>query len=125
MTRSRFLDLHALQPVTAANLNRDEAQEPKTIHLGGAIRGMVSSQAWKRPLRLEMEDELGEPAARTRMLPVVLADRLRGEGWPRELADFAAAQIARSAKSTGLKTNAAQGHRTQAMLYLPANVTAP
>ncbi|GAA0439773.1 type I-E CRISPR-associated protein Cas7/Cse4/CasC [Streptomyces luteireticuli] len=121
MTRSRFLDLHVLHPVTAANLNRDESQEPKTLHLGGAIRSMVSPQAWKRPVRLDIEEERGEHAARTRMLPLVIAQRLRGEGWSDDLADFAAAQITRSAKPAGLKTNPSQGHRTQAMLYLPTD----
>ncbi|TXC99774.1 type I-E CRISPR-associated protein Cas7/Cse4/CasC [Streptomyces sp. ISID311] len=124
MTRgSRFLDLHILQPVTASNLNRGESGHPKTIKLGDAERAMISSAAWKRPVRLEMEEELGESAARTRMVPPVLADALRQHGWPDDLADFTAAQIAQSAKTGGLKTNPQQGHRTQAMLYLPVDVT--
>ncbi|WP_329309626.1 type I-E CRISPR-associated protein Cas7/Cse4/CasC [Streptomyces sp. NBC_01262] len=120
-TGSRFLDLHALQPVTAANLNRGESGYPKMIKLGGAERAMVSSQAWKRPIRLDMEEELGELAARTRMLPPVVADALREQGWPEDLATFTAAQVALSAKKGGLKTNPQQGHRTQAMLYLPTD----
>jgi CRISPR system Cascade subunit CasC len=70
-----------------------------------------------------MEEELGESAARTRMVPPVLADALRQQGWPQDLADFTAAQVALSAKTGGLKTNPQQGHRTQAMLYLPVDVT--
>ncbi|MFF4484795.1 hypothetical protein ACFY1A_48765 [Streptomyces sp. NPDC001520] len=37
MTAARFLDIHALHPSTAANLNSDESGEPKTLELGGAI----------------------------------------------------------------------------------------
>ncbi|SDN73419.1 type I-E CRISPR-associated protein Cas7/Cse4/CasC [Streptomyces wuyuanensis] len=121
-TPARFLDLHVLQPVTASNLNRDENNEPKTIHYGNATRSYVSPHAWKRPLRLEVEQDLGEHAARTRMLPPVVADRLRESGWPDELADFASAQIVLSAKKGGLKHNEKERHRTQAMLYLPRDV---
>jgi len=121
VTRSRFLDLHLLHPVTAANLNRDESGEPKTLQLGGSTRGLVSSQAWKRPIRLDIEEELGEPAARTRMVPVKVAETLRAQGWPEDLARFAAAQIAGSARPKGLKTNAAENHRTQAMILLPTD----
>ncbi|MEW2121577.1 type I-E CRISPR-associated protein Cas7/Cse4/CasC [Streptomyces sp. NPDC005474] len=120
---SRFLDLHILQPVTASNLNRGESGQPKTIKMGDAERAMVSCAAWKRPVRLDMEEELGESAARTRMVPPVLAEALRQQGWPDDLADFTAAQVALSAKTGGLKTNPQQGHRTQAMLYLPTDVT--
>lgn len=119
---SVFADFHVLHAIPASNLNRDEDQEPKTITLGGVTRGFASSASWKRPLRLRMEDDLGEPTARSRMLPLVVADALRARGWPQELAEFTAAQVALSAKSGGLKTNPQQGHRTQAMLHLPTDV---
>ncbi|MFI0990656.1 type I-E CRISPR-associated protein Cas7/Cse4/CasC [Streptomyces exfoliatus] len=118
-TPARFLDLHILQPVTPANLNRDENQEPKTILVGNAIRAMVSSQSWKRQTRLGVERDLNEHAARTRQVPVVVADRLRQAGWPDDLATFTSAQIVLSAKDKGLKHNANEQYRTQAMLYLP------
>jgi CRISPR system Cascade subunit CasC len=124
-TGSVFADLHVLQPVPASNLNRDEDQEPKTITLGGVTRGFASTASWKRPLRLRLEEDLDEPTARTRMLPLVVADALRALDWPQDLADFTAAQIALSAKKGGgLKTNPKEGHRTQAMLHLPTAVPA-
>ena len=118
---SRFLDLHALHPVTAANLNRGESGQPKTISLGDATRGMVSSQSWKRAVREDVEADLGESAVRTRMVPLVIADALREQGWPDDLAQFTAAQIPLSAGPKGIKTNPEEGHRTQAMLFLPAD----
>ncbi|WP_413755043.1 type I-E CRISPR-associated protein Cas7/Cse4/CasC [Streptomyces sp. MMBL 11-3] len=120
---SRFLDLHVLQPVTASNLNRGESGQPKTITWGGTERAVVSSAAWKRPVRLDMEEELAESAARTRLAFLILAEHLRQQGWPEDLARFAAAQVALSAKTGGLKTDPQQGHRTQAMLYLPVDAT--
>ncbi|MGW6511068.1 type I-E CRISPR-associated protein Cas7/Cse4/CasC [Streptomyces niveus] len=120
---ARFLDLHILQPVPAANLNRDGDNEPKTIQFGNKIRGFISSQSWKRELRLGVERDLDEPAARTRRLPPEVAEALRQAGWPEDLAAFAALQIARSATKEGLKTNSREGHRTQAILLLPHDVT--
>ncbi|MFF3403550.1 type I-E CRISPR-associated protein Cas7/Cse4/CasC [Streptomyces sp. NPDC002659] len=119
---ARYIDFHALQPVPASLLNRGEDNEPKTLQLGNAVRGMVSSQAWKRPIRLALEEELDEHAARTRMLPLRVTDALRQAGWPEELATFAGAQVVRSASTEGLKTEEEQNGITSAMLYLPRDV---
>ncbi|MFD3840264.1 type I-E CRISPR-associated protein Cas7/Cse4/CasC [Streptomyces sp. NPDC058642] len=119
---ARYIDLHALHPLPASLLNRGEDDEPKTLLLGGAVRGMVSSQAWKRAMRMLLEEELDEHAARTRMLPLRVADALRVTGWPDDLAAFAGAQIVRSASTQGLKTEARQGGITSALLYLPRDI---
>ena len=121
-TPARFLDLHILHPVTAANLNRDADGDPKTISFGNAIRALVSSQAWKRPIRLNVEQDLGEHAARTREVPPLVARKLQEAQWPEDLAAFASAQIVHSAKKGGLKHNGKEGYRTQAMLFLPTDV---
>ncbi|MGW1901684.1 type I-E CRISPR-associated protein Cas7/Cse4/CasC [Streptomyces hirsutus] len=121
-TPARYIDLHALHPVPASLLNRGEDGEPKTMLLGGVVRGMVSSQAWKRPIRLALENELDEHAARTRRLPLLVADALSEAGWPTELAAFAGAQVVGSATSDGLKTEKGQGGITSALLYLPRDV---
>ncbi|MEU7340225.1 type I-E CRISPR-associated protein Cas7/Cse4/CasC [Streptomyces sp. NPDC007074] len=119
---ARYIDLHALHPVPAALLNRGEDDEPKTLLLGGAIRTMVSSQCWKRAIRRDLENDLDEHAARTRTLPLHLADTLREAGWPDDLATFAGAQIVRSASAEGLKTEDRQKGITSSMLYLPCDV---
>ncbi|MGW7521146.1 type I-E CRISPR-associated protein Cas7/Cse4/CasC [Streptomyces sp. NPDC054796] len=115
---ARYIDLHALHPVPASLLNRGEDDEPKTMLYGGVTRSMVSSQAWKRPIRLALEEELDEHATRTRTLPLHLADALREAGWPEGLAAFAGAQAARSASTKGLKTDAQQGGITRTALLL-------
>jgi CRISPR system Cascade subunit CasC len=119
---ARYIDLHALHPVPASLLNRGEDDEPKTLVFGGAMRAMVSSQSWKRAIRLPMEEELDEHAARTRNLPLRVADALREADWPQDLAAFAGAQIVRSATKEGLKTEEKQGGITSALLYLPRDV---
>ncbi|WP_406465062.1 type I-E CRISPR-associated protein Cas7/Cse4/CasC [Streptomyces sp. NBC_01622] len=119
---ARYIDLHALHPLPASVLNRGEDDLPKTLQLGGVLRPMVSSQSWKRAIRMWLEDYLDEHAARTRMLPLRAADALREAGWPAELATFAGAQIVRSATREGLKTEENQGGITSVPLYLPRTV---
>ncbi|MCD0485203.1 type I-E CRISPR-associated protein Cas7/Cse4/CasC [Streptacidiphilus sp. ASG 303] len=115
---SMFLDLHALQSVPAANLNRDDLGSPKTVRYGNADRIRVSSQSWKRVMRHGVERELGETAARTRLVPVKVKESLARKGWDADAAAFAGAQIAACAGDKGLKTEDA-GH-TSVLLFLPA-----
>ncbi|MGW3565917.1 type I-E CRISPR-associated protein Cas7/Cse4/CasC [Streptomyces sp. NPDC000941] len=113
---SLYLDLHAVQSIPAANLNRDDLGSPKTVRYGRANRIRVSSQSWKRVIRHGVEQELGEYAARTRLLPLKLKAALRQSGWPEDLAEFAWTQTA-SAVGKGLKTEK-EGH-TSVLLFLP------
>ncbi|WP_377271634.1 type I-E CRISPR-associated protein Cas7/Cse4/CasC [Peterkaempfera sp. SMS 1(5)a] len=113
-----YIDLHALQSVPFANLNRDDLGQPKTVRYGNTERIRVSSQSWKREIRHEVEDQLGEYARRTRLVPGKVAESLRTAGWPTGLAQFAGEQVARSA-GKGLKTE--EGGKTSVLLYLPAS----
>ncbi|GAA3797456.1 type I-E CRISPR-associated protein Cas7/Cse4/CasC [Streptomyces coacervatus] len=117
---ARYVDLHILQDIPASCLNRGEYNEPKSLMIGNTQRGAISSQCAKRADRHELETLLGEPAARTRMLPPRLAAALREADWPEDLARFAAAQIPRSATTEGLATDPDADDRTLAMLYVPA-----
>ena len=73
MSTPLYVDIHALQTVPYANLNRDDLGSPKTVIYGGAERTRVSSQSWKRVVRHEIERRLGDPAIRTRRsLPCVI-----------------------------------------------------
>ena len=47
----RHLELHILQSVPVACLNRDDLGSPKTAFFGGVRRARVSSQCWKRAIR--------------------------------------------------------------------------
>jgi CRISPR system Cascade subunit CasC len=47
----KHLELHVLQSVPVACLNRDDLNSPKTAIFGGVQRARVSSQSWKRAIR--------------------------------------------------------------------------
>ncbi|WP_369201608.1 type I-E CRISPR-associated protein Cas7/Cse4/CasC [Streptomyces sp. PU-14G] len=112
-----YLDLHALQSVPAANLNRDDLGSPKSVVYGSVPRLRVSSQAWKRPVRHGVEKELGERAARSRLVPSKVAAALHEAGWPDDLATFASEQVAASAGTKGLGLD--KEGRTTVLLFLP------
>ena len=46
-----LIDLHVIQNIAPANLNRDDTGSPKDAIFGGYRRARVSSQAWKRAIR--------------------------------------------------------------------------
>jgi CRISPR system Cascade subunit CasC len=50
------IEFHILQSFPVTCLNRDDVGAPKTAIVGGSTRARVSSQAWKRPVRLAMQD---------------------------------------------------------------------
>ncbi|EFC82261.1 type I-E CRISPR-associated protein Cas7/Cse4/CasC [Parafrankia sp. EUN1f] len=104
---ARFVDIHLLQTVPYSNLNRDDLGAPKTVVYGGKSRTRVSSQCWKRQVRLEVETALDDPAVRTRRIITAVAQRLTGQGWPAELAAYAGRQVLLSAGKKGIKTEAA------------------
>ncbi|MEV6013466.1 type I-E CRISPR-associated protein Cas7/Cse4/CasC [Streptomyces sp. NPDC051976] len=113
----RFLDLHVVQTLPYSNVNRDDLGSPKSLTFGGTTRTRVSSQAWKRPVRLAVEEAIGDKALRTRRLPEQVFRELVGRGWPEDLAALAGAQVIRS---TETKLALEKGDRTTAsLLFLP------
>jgi CRISPR system Cascade subunit CasC len=110
------VDIHALQTVPYANLNRDDLGSPKTMSYGGAIRTRVSSQSWKRAIRLALERRLGDPAVRTRQLAIQVTKGLAEKGWADDLAEFAGAQIV-GAIGNGLTLEPKRN--TSVLIYLP------
>jgi CRISPR system Cascade subunit CasC len=74
-----IIDVYALHTVPPSNLNRDDTGSPKTAVYGGVRRARVSSQAWKRAIRLAFRElldhsQLGE---RTKRVGESLAARIR------------------------------------------------
>lgn len=53
----KHLELHIIQSIPVACLNRDDLNSPKTAVFGGVQRARVSSQSWKRAIR-EMAKEI-------------------------------------------------------------------
>lgn len=78
----RHLELHILQSVPVACLNRDDFGSPKTALFGNVQRARVSSQCWKRAARELMQDDA--PALfggqRTRLILEPLYQMLQKNG---------------------------------------------
>ena len=55
-----YVDFHVLQTVPPSCVNRDDTGSPKTAIYGGVTRARVSSQAWKRAMRLKFQDILSQ-----------------------------------------------------------------
>ncbi|WP_439681769.1 type I-E CRISPR-associated protein Cas7/Cse4/CasC [Embleya sp. MST-111070] len=88
--RGRFIEAHVIQTIPYSNLNRDDTNSVKTVQFGGVNRTRISSQSWKRAMRLRLQQTLGEEALRTRRLAERVAKVLREEHeWPAPLADRA------------------------------------
>ena len=56
----KHLELHIIQSVPVACLNRDDLNSPKTAIFGGVQRARVSSQSWKRAIREMAGNELDQ-----------------------------------------------------------------
>lgn len=54
--KSFHIEFHILQSFPVTCLNRDDVGAPKTAIVGGSTRARVSSQAWKRPVRMALHD---------------------------------------------------------------------
>lgn len=92
----KHLELHILQSVPFSCLNRDELGSPKTGFFGGVKRARVSSQCWKRAIRLYAKeiDSVHFKGCRTRCLIVPLKQALEVAGLNGQDAEGAAKLLA-------------------------------
>ncbi|MFI1885377.1 type I-E CRISPR-associated protein Cas7/Cse4/CasC [Streptomyces jumonjinensis] len=102
-----YIDVHILQTVPPANLNRDDQGNPKEAYFGGVRRSRVSSQAWKRATRTHFAERIPpqDLATRTRRIGAALTERITdGTGLDDEAgARLASALLARLKISAGKK----------------------
>lgn len=104
----KHLELHIIQSVPAACLNRDDLNSPKTAVFGGVQRARVSSQSWKRAIR-EMAKEISPQhfkGERTRLMFEPLLKEIKTAGLSDPDAEDGAKKIVDAlvkldAKSTG------------------------
>ncbi|ABQ25038.1 type I-E CRISPR-associated protein Cas7/Cse4/CasC [Geotalea uraniireducens] len=96
----KHLELHIIQSVPVACLNRDDLNSPKTAVFGGVQRARVSSQSWKRAIR-EMAKEIAAEEKsdlfsgdRTRRMVYTLSTRLAEKGITSQAAIAIAEQVA-------------------------------
>lgn len=68
------IEFHILQSFPVTCLNRDDVGAPKTAIVGGVQRARVSSQAWKRPVRMAMHEFGVTHGTRTKFICKLIAD---------------------------------------------------
>lgn len=71
------IEFHILQSFPVTCLNRDDVGAPKTAIVGGVARARVSSQAWKRPVRLAMQDFGAKLGVRTKHVAELIAEQCK------------------------------------------------
>ncbi|SDP57794.1 type I-E CRISPR-associated protein Cas7/Cse4/CasC [Desulforhopalus singaporensis] len=88
----KHLELHIIQSVPVACLNRDDLNSPKTAIFGGVQRARVSSQSWKRAIR-ELAKEIDAAkdtnlfkGERTRRMVYTMQQRLVALNFPKRSA---------------------------------------
>jgi CRISPR system Cascade subunit CasC len=78
--RNCRVEYHILQSFPVSCLNRDDVGAPQTAIVGGVNRARVSSQCWKRQVRLAMR-EFGVPTSvRTRLLSKLIENACKEAG---------------------------------------------
>ncbi len=81
------IEFHILQSFPVSCLNRDDLGSPKSAIVGGVPRARVSSQCWKRAVRLQLH-ELGiKIACRTKYVVKTIAEQCLAHGATPEQAE--------------------------------------
>ena len=69
------LEFHILQSFPVSCLNRDDLGTPKSAVIGGVPRARVSSQCWKRAVRLQLRELGVKTAQRTKLVMRIIAEK--------------------------------------------------
>lgn len=112
---SLFLEFHLIQNFAPSNLNRDDTGAPKDAIFGGQRRARVSSQCFKRAIRLAASQHELLPEAhrgiRTQKLKALLLERLAGRD-----AEQAEGKVEAALGAAGLKLK--DNGKTEYLLFL-------
>ena len=73
------VEYHILQSFPVTCLNRDDVGAPKTAIVGGVERGRISSQCWKRQVRLALREQGVRIAVRTKRISQMIESFCTGE----------------------------------------------
>ena len=109
-----YIDVHVLQTVPPSCINRDDTGSPKTAVYGGVTRARVSSQAWKRAMRLMFRDLFSpeQVGMRTKHMVQLVAEELKKAG----IEENAEEQAVKTLETAGLKVN--KEMKTDALFFL-------
>lgn len=117
-----LLELHYLQNFAPSNLNRDDTGSPKDAYFGGTRRARVSSQSFKRAMRMDFRargtihpEELGE---RTKRAHEEIGQQLVAAGIPKDQAEDAAIEALKAVKLDIKVTKKRDGEEEKKSEYL-------
>lgn len=111
------VEFHILQSFPVSCLNRDDVGSPKTAIVGGSTRARVSSQCWKRHVRLAM-NEMGVPSGvRTKLLSQLVAEACEKEGATHEEARACGEAV----KSIFIKDKKKEDKTNDTLIFLSPN----
>jgi len=122
----KHLELHIIQSVPVACLNRDDLNSPKTAVFGGVQRARVSSQSWKRAIRQlakKMEKEEGDDkkllfnGIRSRRMVFELSKKLKEKNIPENLSIIIAEQIADIVETLDSKRDAKDLKKIKTLMF--------
>ena len=76
-----YVDIHVIQTVPPSCINRDDTGSPKQCVFGGVRRARVSSQAWKRAVRVAFRDMYTpeDLASRTKNIVGMVTERIQAK----------------------------------------------
>lgn len=109
-----YIDMHVLQTVPPSCINRDDTGSPKTAVYGGVTRARVSSQAWKRAMRMMFREVFSAEQVgwRTKRPVQLIADQLNALGFEKDNEKMAKEAL----KSAGLSLN--KEDKTGALFFI-------
>lgn len=121
-TTTMIVELHVLQNIAPANLNRDDTGSPKDAIFGGYRRARVSSQAWKRAVRNTFDQDnllpKGQLATRTKRLVDEIERQLVEAGKPADSAEKVAISLLQGVQIQAEQDGEGNPWLTQYLLYL-------
>ncbi|MGC1329028.1 type I-E CRISPR-associated protein Cas7/Cse4/CasC [Pseudomonas sp.] len=88
------IEFHILQSFPVTCLNRDDVGAPKTAVVGGITRARVSSQCWKRQVRLALPEFGIKLATRTKQAQKLFVAACEAAGATHDAADACGAKMA-------------------------------
>ncbi len=115
----KHLELHIIQSVPVACLNRDDLNSPKTAVFGGVQRARVSSQSWKRAIR-ELAKETDETlfkGNRSRRMVSELASKLEDKGVTQDLPVIIAEHVADTVETLDSKKDSAGFNKIKTLMF--------
>lgn len=114
-----YVDVHVIQTVPPSNINRDDTGSPKTAVYGGTTRARVSSQAWKRAMRLEFQKlfDAAYLGDRTKRVVEMIIREIRKQDPARDEKQCQKEAIA-ACKSAGLSMSKKDETKVEALLFV-------